>query len=321
MKKQLKSLKNRYITIIYGGLSRQESVKSIHKRLYDETINAKKQGEAVSDNMLKVAFSFASKLKKKTENQAFMISDMKKKYGTDEHQSASVLVAMFVFDLLKKKNVEKTLSKEITKETDKVEGKEKELAIGDAIDTNFLRSRGAEDLSSIHVFYLASSHKDSASDHKDYQGKIYVDENWRKLNISNELKEKIRNYVKSHYIRTIQWVMGRPVWFITRPNCRHYFKEVNAEEVISSTAGTLLNKYEMKTAIGDRQYLQTIKHAVNKEWYDDVRNAELLLDSYKERLSMHEGMYKESPSPLLKSAIQKDKMLIEKWRKYIESKK
>ena len=83
----------------------------------------------------------------------------------------------------------------------------------------------------------------------------------------------------------------------------------------------LLAKNKMYTAIGNREYLQTIQHATNKEWYQDVRNAQILLEKYEERLSLHQGMYATIKNDILKKAIAKDKMLIEKWKKYLESKK
>ena len=330
-KKQLSSLKNKYLAIIYGGLSKQQGVKQIHKRLFDETVNQKKSGKATSAKMLNVAFSSANALSKKVADIPFVKKQVKAKYGIgDETEGLPIILGLFVFDLLKKKNVERQMSREIVKEADENEGEAKGAAIADALRKNLEKSReealkgpaetGEIDTDNIMIFYLASAHKDSASDHAPYQGKMYVDENWETIPMPWGLRNAIAYYIKTHGVKTMQWVVGKPVWFITRPNCRHYFKELSVKEVLATARTKLINKYDMKTAIGDRQYLQTMKHSTSKDWYDDVRNAQLLLNAYKERLSMHELMYEENPCATIKNAIAKDKFLIRKWEKYIDEK-
>lgn len=329
-KKQLSNLKNRYLAIIYGGLSKQQDVKQIHKRLFDETINQKKLGKATSAKMLNVAFSSVNVLSKKVGNIASIKKQVKAKYGVDDNVAdLPIILGLFVFDLLKKKNVEKSISSVIVKEADKNEGETKDKVIADTLRQNLDKSRqevlkstetSEIETDKIMIFYLASAHKDSASDHAPYQGKMYVDENWETIPMPWALHNAIAYYIKTHYVKSMQWVVGKPVWFITRPNCRHYFKELSVKEVLATARTKLIKKYDMKTAIGDRQYLQTMKHSTSKDWYDDVRNAQLLLNSYKERLSMHELMYKENPCSTIKNAIAKDKFLIQKWEKYIDEK-
>ena len=280
--------------------------------------------------MLNVAFSSVNSLSKKVGNVASIKKQMKAKYGIDDNaEDLPIILGLFVFDLLKRKNVEKSISSVITKEADKNEGKSKDKVIVDTLRKNLEKSRsellkdaetGEIDTDKIMIFYLASAHKDSARDHAPYQGKMYVDENWETIPMPWALHNAIAYYIKTHDVKTMQWVVGKPVWFITRPNCRHYFKELSVKEVLATARTKLIKKYDMKTAIGDRQYLQTMKHSTDKEWYDDVRNAQLLLDSYKERLSMHELMYEENPCPIIKNAIAKDKFLIQKWEKYIDEK-
>lgn len=329
-KKQLSNLKNKYLAIIYGGLSKQQSVKEIHKRLFEETINQKKLGKATSAKMLNVAFSSTNVLSKRINNIASIKKQMKAKYGVDDSSAnLPIILGLFVFDLIKKKKVEKSMSIVIIKEADKNEGETKDKVIADTLRQNLDKSRAEVlkstemseiDTDKIMIFYLASAHKDSASDHAPYQGKMYVDENWETIPMHWALHNAIAYYIKTHDVKTMQWVIGKPVWFITRPNCRHYFKELSVKEVLATARTKLIKKYDMKTAIGDRQYLQTMKHSTSKEWYDDVRNAQLLLNSYRERLSMHEMMYHENPCATIKNAIAKDKFLIQKWEKYIDEK-
>ena len=327
-KKQLNSLKNNYLAIIYGGLSNQESVKEIHKKLYAETINQKKLGKATSAKMLNVAFSYTNSLSKRMKDTAFIKRQIEAKYGIDD-QPLGVILGIFAFDLIKKRKVEENMTSTIVKDADTLEAESKVKAINAILDYNIKESRQEMvksteisdiDTSKIHIFYLASAHKDSASDHAPYQGKIYVDENWENISMPYALHNSIAYYIKSHNVKTVQWVMGKPVWFITRPNCRHYFKELSVKQVLGNTKTKLINKYDLKTAIGDRQYLQTMKNSKDKKQYDDVRNAQLILGKYEERLDLHKQMYSQSKNAIIKKAISKDKILIEKWKKYIDEK-
>ena len=100
-KKQLSNLKNRYLAIIYGGLSKQQDVRQIHKRLFDETINQRKLGKATSAKMLNVAFSSVNALSKKVGNIASIKKQMKAKYGIDDRtEDLPIVLGLFVFDLL-----------------------------------------------------------------------------------------------------------------------------------------------------------------------------------------------------------------------------
>lgn len=325
-KKDLSYLKNRYIAIIYGGLSKEEGIREIHKKLYSETIKQKKNNRETSEALLANALKTTSYLNKKIESKTYVKKQIESNYGIKGENYASIL-GIFLIDLLKIHKIEKNMSHIIVKEADKKEGESKDKIIGGILTNNLDKSRlelskNAEkvDTSKLDIFYLASQHKDSASDHKDYQGKIYIDANYKSLQLPYGVKNSIAYYVIRHDIKTVQWVTGKPVWFITRPNCRHYFKTLSVKEVLSTSKTAMLNKYDMKTAIGDREYLQTIKHATNREWYNDVRNAQLLLKSYKERLNMHEMMFHENPCVVLQTAINKDKFLISKWQSYINEK-
>lgn len=291
-------------------MSKGKPIKDIHKKLIEETIQAKKNGLATSDTMLKQAKNNANALKKRIGSKSYNEGYVKISYGDNIPESE--ILSILVFDLINKVKVEKRLSHEITLEADKQESKSKEETFKNSYENNRKNER---------IFYLASWHKDSASDHRDYQGKIYIDEKWRNVIQDKELKERVRNYVQTHQVKTVQWVTGKPVWFITRPNCRHYFKELGVDEVLGESVKSLLEKHNMESAIGKREYLQTINHSMNKEWFDDVRNAELLVDKYRNRLALHEAMWKNEPNQVLSNAIKKDTLLIKKWRNYIVKRK
>lgn len=136
-------------------------------------------------------------------------------------------------------------------------------------------------------FYMASRHDDSAEDHMDWQGKLYYDE--------KTTDPEVIKYAKQHNLRTLQWVTSKPVWFVTRPYCRHYFVQYSLEEVMRGV--------KPKTRkIGDRA-LQTPAHVT--------------LNFYLDRLDQLESLYRVFPIPKIKHQIDKTKLLIKKWRKEI----
>ena len=87
------------------------------------------------------------------------------------------------------------------------------------------------------VFYVCSEHGNAAKDHKEYQGKVYVDRFWRdayiKSNQPEYLIKAIERYIARYDIKTVQWVMGPPVYMVTRPYCKHYFTPLNTFDVLT----------------------------------------------------------------------------------------
>ena len=159
------------------------------------------------------------------------------------------------------------------------------------------------------IFYLASEHADSADDHAPYQGKVYVLENWESKILDNELKERIRKYIEKNNIRTLQWVKGVPVWFNTRPNCRHYFIPIT-----------------IKQAMGDlkalKKELRTKKGTYRKENYQDLKQQRYIernIRYYKERARNNEILMQKANDPIVKSELRqkilKDEYLVREWQK------
>lgn len=189
----------------------------------------------------------------------------------------------------------------------------KKQVIVDSIDKN-------RELDTPKVFYLSSFHKDCAKDHLELQGKIYIDDQWGKY-VGEKLKPAVKEYIATHNVITVQEVTSRPYWLITRPHCRHYLKAIDTKQVLNKSVKRLLSKYNMKRNIGDRQYVQTMDSGVGsmrRKLIGEYRNAQLMVDKYKERLATHQKLYNEHPVPILKDAIAKDKMLIDKWQKYMK---
>ena len=103
-------------------------------------------------------------------------------------------------------------------------------------------------LRSDFVFFMCSKHYPVASDHKDYQGKLYVHQNWRTLVKGKEYRA-VSEYVKNNNVLTIQSVMKNPPYLITRPNCRHKLVGVPTSTVLSSVNGGEVGKSRLEEYI------------------------------------------------------------------------
>lgn len=145
-------------------------------------------------------------------------------------------------------------------------------------------------------FYLCSSHADSAKDHAPWQGKIYIDDNCD--------DPKCLALAREYHMKSYQWVIGKPVWMVTRPNCRHYFKALTYNEVVGKSYESLIKEYKMHRTIGDRPIMQTLRGG---------ENVDVVIKSYEERLRLHVAMNKARPNEFLKNAINKDNLLLKKW--------
>lgn len=135
-------------------------------------------------------------------------------------------------------------------------------------------------------FALVSKHLDSAIDHIDFQGKLYL--------LTNDLQEsELLLARKIGITRTLANVMHDKPYLITRPNCRHYFITLSESDIGSKSVDTLLKENKMITKVGSR----VIKNLRN--------NTSIKLNYYKE-------LYKVRKTPYLASRIKKLKELVEK---------
>lgn len=135
-------------------------------------------------------------------------------------------------------------------------------------------------------FALVSKHLDSAIDHINYQGKIYL--------LTNDLQEsELLLANKLGITRTLASVMHDKPYLITRPNCRHYFITLSESDIGSKSVDTLLKENKMIAKVGSR----VIKNLRN--------NTSIKLNYYKE-------LYKVRRIPYLASRIKKLKELVEK---------
>lgn len=135
-------------------------------------------------------------------------------------------------------------------------------------------------------FALVSKHLDSAIDHLDFQGKIYL--------LTNDLQEsELLLANKLGINKTLSSVMHDKPYLITRPNCRHYFITLSESDIGNKSVDTLLKENKMITKVGSR----VIKNLRN--------NTSIKLNYYKE-------LYKVRRVPYLASRIKKLKELVEK---------
>lgn len=85
------------------------------------------------------------------------------------------------------------------------------------------------------VFYMSSIHSNPAKDHKDWQGKIYVDRYWRSILADDKaLLKRVGAYIRNHNTMSVQEVCGSPVYLITRPYCKHFLISLDTDEVLEN---------------------------------------------------------------------------------------
>lgn len=158
------------------------------------------------------------------------------------------------------------------------------------------------------IFFLATERFDSADDHADYQGKVYVSKNWQSKVKDDELKNRIKAFIKNNDIMTVEYIKGPPVYFTTRPNCRHSLMPITNEQALGNIA-------ELK------QTLRTKQGTYKEDNYKDLkqqRQNERNLRFYKDRLENSTILYKNATDPNIKAKLEqqiaKEKGLVGFWR-------
>lgn len=82
-------------------------------------------------------------------------------------------------------------------------------------------------------FFISSSHANAAKEHIPYENKVYYDELWEKnQKYTPEERIAIRAKIDELGMMSIQTVMGKPIFFATRRNCRHFFKNLELGTVL-----------------------------------------------------------------------------------------
>lgn len=115
------------------------------------------------------------------------------------------------------------------------------------------------------IFFLCSSHRNSAPDHEPYQGKMYIDRFWRGK-VDGKDYRAVLLYVRNHDVQTVQEILGDPVYLTTRPYCKHYFIPIPTATVLGSSVRKIRSELEKKKKTTDyRQEYYEVRTAVYTE--------------------------------------------------------
>jgi hypothetical protein len=207
----------------------------------------------------------------------------------------------------------KTLLEEIMRRTTKVVGDERYLTgldggpgVRKSLELGVRKS--LQDITQLSfetspfVFVLCSEHGDCAPDHKDWQGKLYFNENWRQWVASPNLAKQIESVINQRKMRSYQWVKGEPVKMWVRWNCRHKLRNIPIEDVIGKPTDEILRENNFSTR-GKYQAKKYDKLQRQRQMERNVRK-------YDERLRVMEGAGNPNPDD-----FQRNKMLKNRWRK------
>lgn len=157
------------------------------------------------------------------------------------------------------------------------------------------------DLESYSPFYMCSSHIDPAEDHKDWEGKMYFDSDWKNYVTDDGLRKRISAYIRNRKLRTVQWVCGSPVYLVTRPNCRHFLTVIDVDEALNNSFNKIVKKHEL---------YNPREEALSAE--------KVVLKRYENRLMIEKYLNAIIKSDKLKDDIDKDIKLVRKWRSVCE---
>ena len=296
LKSRLRAWRDSAYIFIYASFCNGRTPKQIRSDLIKDT----QKRRYIPLALLKQTFRTINFIKNNVnttneESPFFFIPNIKSKKNNDT-----------IFKLAERSKFTMHTNKVINEEAQKFETEEKQKIINETLSNDE------------NIFILVSSHGDCAKDHLNYQGKLYLNKDYQdKINKSKN-KNEILKRINEENIKPFEWVINKPVWMITRPNCRHFFNEIDTNEVLTHTTQYLLRKHKMKLANGDRKIFQTIKHKTTSDWYT-IENVQSLIEKYKERLEVHKTMNKVAPCDKLRMAIEKDKLLIKKWNEYLKT--
>lgn len=302
------------LSCVYGGIMQNKSLRDIHRDIKTILQIKIKNGIPISKKQEALALKVAKNAKSEVLSPTFA----KELQKSDVKQD--VFMAEFVIKMFEHKHFYQNMKKVSYEQANKEESNAKERMIFDVLKTNRDYNRQVaryEQEMKSRIFYLASAHDDCAKDHLKYQGKLYIDEKWKDFIKNKDLQDKISNFIAQKGIKTFQWVIGKPAWFITRPNCRHFFRAIPVEDVLKLPVGQLIRNYKLHRESGNYD-LQTIYHSTRRNWYT-LENINSIIKQYEDRLVYHEAMQRAFKSQYMADLIKKDKLLIKKWKDYLHS--
>ena len=250
----IRFLKRYYQLLLISTLQINALLRQLEKDFKKYGINT-----PICKNCLNLAHLLANKLKQDTQ------------------ETDGIILATLLMKRFEKLKVYERFIKLVNQEV-----RNKEASVKERIIKQFT-SYGIENR---EHFALVSKHLDSAIDHLDFQGKLYL--------LTNDLQEsELLLANKLGINRTLYSVTQDKPYLITRPNCRHYFITLSESDIGSKSVDTLLKENKMITKVGSR----VIKNLRN--------NTSIKLNYYKE-------LYKVRKIPYLAKRIKKLKELVEK---------
>jgi hypothetical protein len=164
------------------------------------------------------------------------------------------------------------------------------------------------------VFYLCSSLQDCADDHADWQGKLYVVENWRQI-ARPEYHEAIQNTIQEKDIRgfyfATEWKNGtqKGPALTTRPNCRHVMKPMPITQVVNKTEEQMLQEQRMKRGTYDEKKYKDLQEQRKNE--RNIRKIKARIDEYQDQI---DNAKTPEAKELLQRKINHDKIKVSQWQ-------
>lgn len=181
-----------------------------------------------------------------------------------------------------------------------------EMAVRTTIQTEIGETQLKYGAKSGIVFYLCNSFQDCADDHKDFQGKVYYDENWKSFDMEDEIKKKVSDFIQSKNLRSFQDVRDNKPYLTTRPNCRHKMTAISFEQTLGDTSALLK---DLKLTQG--KYKPDNYDITQKQRYIE-RN----IRNYKARLEQNKRIATDNPdNELFKKQVSRDNFLVRSWQK------
>lgn len=103
------------------------------------------------------------------------------------------------------------------------------------------------------VFYITNYFNNAASDHYEYQGKIYYNKDFMSFDLPNETKEEIQRFIDEKGLISYQDISdgtykgknGKGVYLCTRPNCRHRMQPISIRQALNKSVKELREDLHM----------------------------------------------------------------------------
>lgn len=284
---KLRNLEATCIGIIYNGLVHDVPKSKVLTELRNTIVFVAQQNELAKKDFQLLWFAISQACHFSFKKASNSLSETRKKQKGLEYHQLLQMRSEKVYPIMNQIIQERIISNPCTAVHRNVERVYKEKVI----DSMLLEAE-----EKVSPFFLASAHSGCASDHTMYQGKMYYDKNYPNYIHDRALLDQIEAYIRNHKCLSFQEVMKPPVYFMTRPNCRHYFKNIEIGEVLSSSVNSILMRHGM------------VSSGVKRITYSKA-----MMQGYQERYKVHLIMNRIMPCSLLFQDIKKDRLLIRKW--------